>query len=66
MDTSPEEDQDLLKAFSWEQFTTPSGGKALAANARYTATFYPVHKCITNGVATSVRTELGFYDQEKD
>jgi len=70
----PEEDQALLKAFSWERFTTPGGGKALAANARYAATFYPVHKRSTDGVAVSVGTELGFYegaaaakgDREKD
>jgi len=69
-----EEDRGLLKAFSWERFTTPGGGKALAANARYAATFYPVHKRSTDGVATSVGTELGFYegaaaargDREKD
>ncbi|KAL7542619.1 hypothetical protein ACHAXR_011939 [Thalassiosira sp. AJA248-18] len=70
----PMEDQALLSAFSWERFTTPGGGKALAANARYAATFYPVHKRSTDGVATSVGTELGFYegaaaakgDREKD
>eukprot|EP00580_Thalassiosira_gravida_P013666 CAMPEP_0201683846 /NCGR_PEP_ID=MMETSP0494-20130426/52336_1 /ASSEMBLY_ACC=CAM_ASM_000839 /TAXON_ID=420259 /ORGANISM="Thalassiosira gravida, Strain GMp14c1" /LENGTH=589 /DNA_ID=CAMNT_0048167633 /DNA_START=72 /DNA_END=1839 /DNA_ORIENTATION=- len=69
-----EEDRGLLKAFSWERFTTPGGGKALAANARYAATFYPVHKRSTDGVSTSVGTELGFYegaaaargDREKD
>eukprot|EP00584_Thalassiosira_punctigera_P007680 CAMPEP_0172529046 /NCGR_PEP_ID=MMETSP1067-20121228/3227_1 /TAXON_ID=265564 ORGANISM="Thalassiosira punctigera, Strain Tpunct2005C2" /NCGR_SAMPLE_ID=MMETSP1067 /ASSEMBLY_ACC=CAM_ASM_000444 /LENGTH=595 /DNA_ID=CAMNT_0013313035 /DNA_START=226 /DNA_END=2010 /DNA_ORIENTATION=- len=67
-------DQTLLKAFSWERFTAPGGGKALAAAARYAATFYPVHKRSTDGVATSVGTELGFYegaaaargDREKD
>ena len=56
------EDQALLKAFSWERFTKPGGGKALAANARYAATFYPVHKRSTDGVAVSVGTELGFYE----
>lgn len=68
------DDQALLRAFSWERFTTPGGGKALAANARYAATFYPVHKRSTDGVAVSVGTELGFYegaaaakgDREKD
>jgi hypothetical protein len=67
-------DQALLEAFSWERFTTPGGGKALAANARYAATFYPVHKRSTTGIAASVGTELGFYegagaakgDREKD
>ena len=48
--------------FSWERFTKPGGGKALAANARYAATFYPVHKRSTEGVAVSVGTELGFYE----
>ncbi|KAL3757778.1 hypothetical protein ACHAWU_000419 [Discostella pseudostelligera] len=55
-------DRDLLKAFAWERFTSPGGGKALAANARYAATFYPVHKRSTTGVASSVGTELGFYE----
>lgn len=73
-DRLSEEDRALLKAFSWERFTAPGGGKALAANARYAATFYPVHKRSTDGVAASVGTELGFYegaaaargDREKD
>jgi hypothetical protein len=52
----------LLQAFSWERFTKPGGGKALAANARYAATFYPVHKRSTTGIAASVGTELGFYE----
>ncbi|KAL7441338.1 hypothetical protein ACHAXH_005796 [Discostella pseudostelligera] len=55
-------DRELLKAFAWERFTSPGGGKALAANARYAATFYPVHKRSTTGVASSVGTELGFYE----
>ena len=67
-------DQALLQAFSWERFTTPGGGKALAANARYAATFYPVHKRSSTGIAAAVGTELGFYegaaaakgDREKD
>ena len=62
LDQLSEEDQTLLKAFSWERFTIPGGGKALAANARYAATFYPVHKRSTSGVSTSVGTELGFYE----
>jgi len=56
------QDQALLQAFSWERFTKPGGGKALAANARYAATFYPVHKRSTTGIAASVGTELGFYE----
>jgi glycine/D-amino acid oxidase-like deaminating enzyme len=58
-DRLPPKDQALLQAFSWERFTTPGGGKALAANARYAATFYPVHKRSTTGIAASVGTELG-------
>jgi len=61
-DRLPPNDQALLQAFSWERFTTPGGGKALAANARYAATFYPVHKRSTTGIAASVGTELGFYE----
>eukprot|EP00970_Alexandrium_tamarense_P000918 scaffold105_cov192-Alexandrium_tamarense.AAC.11 len=55
-------DQKLLKSFSWDRFTVPGGGRALAANARYAAQFYPVHKRSTKGVAVSVGTELGFYE----
>ena len=62
VDRLPPQDQALLQAFSWERFTKPGGGKALAANARYAATFYPVHKRSTTGIATSVGTELGFYE----
>jgi len=62
MNELSDDDQSLLKAFSWERFTTPGGGKALAANSRYAATFYPVHKRSTDGVAVSVGTELGFYE----
>jgi len=61
-DRLPPKDQALLQAFSWERFTRPGGGKALAANARYAATFYPVHKRSTTGIAASVGTELGFYE----
>mmetsp|Transcript_32964 Transcript_32964/g.65524 ORF Transcript_32964/g.65524 Transcript_32964/m.65524 type:complete len:963 (-) Transcript_32964:52-2940(-) len=57
-----EKDQELLKAFSMERFIVPGGGKTLAANARYAATFYPVHKRSKSGVAAAVGTELGFYE----
>jgi len=62
VDRLPPKDQALLQAFSWERFTKPGGGKAIAANARYAATFYPVHKRSTTGIAASVGTELGFYE----
>ncbi|KAL7467483.1 hypothetical protein ACHAXS_007732 [Conticribra weissflogii] len=55
-------DLELLRAFSVERFIVPGGGKALAANARYAATFYPVHKRSKSGVAAAVGTELGFYE----
>jgi thiazole synthase len=56
------EDRVLLDAFAWERFTRPGGGAVIAAQARYAATFYPVHKRSTDGVSTSVGTELGFYE----
>ncbi len=59
---STESDESLLQAFNWDRFTTPGGGKALAANARYAASMHPVHKRSSGiGVAASVGTELGFY-----
>ncbi|KAL7551753.1 hypothetical protein ACHAWF_014934 [Thalassiosira exigua] len=57
-----EEDRALIKAFSWERFTEPGGGETLAANARYAAQFYPVHRRSDEGVAAAVGTELGFYE----
>lgn len=62
MNELSEGDQALLKAFSWDRFTTPGGGKKLAADSRYASQFYPVHKRSTDGVAVSVGTELGFYE----
>ncbi len=65
-----ENDESLLQAFNWDRFTTPGGGKTLAANARYAASMHPVHKRSSGvGVAASVGTELGFYsgaDAAKD
>jgi len=56
-------DKHLLKAFAWDRFTSPGGGAALAANARYAAQLYPVHKRSGGaGVSASVGTELGFYE----
>jgi len=60
--TMADEDRVLLEAFAWERFTRPGGGAVIAAKARYAATFYPVHKRSTDGVSTSVGTELGFYE----
>ena len=57
-----EDDEALLQAFNWDRFTSPGGGKELAANARYAASMHPVHKRSSGiGVAASVGTELGFY-----
>jgi len=57
-----QEDQIMLDAFSWDRFTTPEGGKKMAADARYAASMYPVHKRKSGtGIAASVGTELGSY-----
>ena len=57
-----EEDESLIKAFSWDRFTVPGGGKTLAANTRYAASMHPVHKRSSGaGIAAAVGTELGFY-----
>ena len=55
-------DRALLRAFAWERFTSPGGGKTIAANARQAAMFYPVHRRSDEGVSASVGTELGFYE----
>ncbi|KAL7521966.1 hypothetical protein ACHAWX_007387 [Stephanocyclus meneghinianus] len=55
-------DAALLEAFSWDRFTKEGGGAALAANARYASSLYPVHKRSSFGVSSSVGTELGFYE----
>lgn len=57
-----EVDRNLLRAFSWGRFTSPGGGRAIAANARQAAALYPVHRRSAEGVSTSVGTELGFYE----
>jgi hypothetical protein len=57
-----EEDRAILKAFSWDRFTSPGGGTALAANTRYAASMYPIHTRKSGvGVAAAVGTELGSY-----
>ena len=57
-----ERDQHFLKAFAWDRFTSEEGGTAMAANARYAASMYPVHSRKSGvGVAASVGTELGSY-----
>jgi hypothetical protein len=62
-----EEDEILLEAFKWDRFTESGGGTKLAANARYAASMYPVHKRSSGmGVAAAVGTELGFYSGAAD
>lgn len=57
-----EEDEKFLQAFSWDRFTSKEGGAAMAANARYAASMYPVHSRKSGaGVAAAVGTELGSY-----
>jgi thiazole synthase len=57
-----EEDRAMLDAFAWDRFTSPEGGKRMAANSRYAASMYPVHKRKSGtGIAASVGTELGSY-----
>ena len=57
-----EQDKHMLDAFAWDRFTSPEGGKKMAANARYAASMYPVHKRKSGtGIAASVGTELGSY-----
>eukprot|EP00536_Pseudo-nitzschia_multiseries_P018719 jgi/Psemu1/230060/e_gw1.2973.5.1 len=57
-----QEDQAMLDAFAWDRFTSPEGGKRMAANSRYAASLYPVHKRKSGtGVAAAVGTELGSY-----
>jgi thiazole synthase len=54
-------DASFLDSFAWNRFTCASGSVTMAANARYAASFYPVHKRSSTGVAAAVGTELGFY-----
>jgi len=57
-----QEDRNMLDAFSWDRFTSPGGGKRMAANSRYAASMYPVHKRQSGtGIAAAVGTELGSY-----
>ena len=61
-----EQDKTFLKAFAWDRFTSPEGGVALAANARYAASLYPVHQRKSGvGVSAAVGTELGSYSTAK-
>jgi glycine oxidase len=60
-EVSPE-DEALLQAFAWDRFMSKEGGAALAANARYAASMYPIHSRKSGvGVAAAVGTELGSY-----
>lgn len=55
-------DQDLLDAFSWDRFTTPEGSKKMEMDARFAASFYPVHRRTEgSGISAAVGTELGSY-----
>jgi thiazole synthase len=54
-------DASFLDSFAWNRFTSAGGSVAMAANARYAASFYPVHSRSSTGVAAAVGTELGFY-----
>merc|ERR1712238_184258 len=57
-----QENRKMLDAFSWDRFTSPEGGKRMAANSRYAASMYPVHKRQSGtGIAAAVGTELGSY-----
>jgi len=57
-----EDDRAMLEAFAWDRFTSPEGGKKMAADARYAASMYPVHQRKSGtGIAASVGTELGSY-----
>merc|ERR1712238_175371 len=57
-----QENRNMLDAFSWDRFTSPEGGKRMAANSRYAASMYPVHKRQSGtGIAAAVGTELGSY-----
>ncbi|OEU13197.1 DAO-domain-containing protein [Fragilariopsis cylindrus CCMP1102] len=57
-----QEDQNMLDAFNWDRFTSPGGGKKMAANSRYAASMYPVHtRRSGTGIAAAVGTELGSY-----
>jgi len=61
-DALPGDDQTMLEAFAWDRFTSPEGGKRMAANSRYAASMYPVHRRKSGtGVAAAVGTELGSY-----
>eukprot|EP00537_Pseudo-nitzschia_pungens_P002496 CAMPEP_0172378482 /NCGR_PEP_ID=MMETSP1060-20121228/69442_1 /TAXON_ID=37318 /ORGANISM="Pseudo-nitzschia pungens, Strain cf. cingulata" /LENGTH=844 /DNA_ID=CAMNT_0013106201 /DNA_START=375 /DNA_END=2910 /DNA_ORIENTATION=- len=60
--TLSREDRAMLDAFAWDRFTSPEGGKRMAADSRYAASLYPVHRRKSGtGVAAAVGTELGSY-----
>lgn len=57
-----EDDEALLKDFSWDRFMSPEGGAKIAAASRYAASMHPVHHRSSGmGISASVGTELGFY-----
>jgi len=59
------QDAAFLDAFGWDRFTTSGKGAAMAANARYAASMYPIHKRSTQGVSAAVGTELGSYSSAR-
>lgn len=57
-----DDDETFLKAFAWDRFTSKEGGLTLAANTRYAAATFPVHRRKSGvGIAAAVGTELGSY-----
>lgn len=65
-DKLSEEDQLLLKEFSWERFLSPDGGAKLAADSRYASSMHPVHGRSSGiGISAAVGTELGFYSDAR-
>jgi glycine oxidase len=63
---SPSDDA-LLKAFSWDRFTSREGAAKLAVNTRYAASMHPVQRRSQGlGVAAAVGTELGSYSNARN
>lgn len=63
---SPSDDE-LLKAFSWDRFTSREGAAKLAVSTRYAASMHPVQRRSQGlGVAAAVGTELGSYSNARN
>jgi hypothetical protein len=54
-------ERDLLHAFLWGSFTSPGGGRAIAANTQQAGVLYPMHMRSAKGMLMLVGTVLGFY-----